>query len=188
MALVIRGVAAQPGDGYGERERRTGAGSRCASGAPGFRPITVTAIEQACADVLSLTLQDTSGQPLQTALPGQYVVLRLPGLTGGPPLFRSYSLSGAASTERYRISVKIEPNGAAGTYLQKHVHLGDALDVSAPRGSFVLQPGDGPLVRASASARILTRLVTCRGPRSTSLACRDERIFTSAAQRASWRT
>jgi MOSC domain-containing protein YiiM len=81
--------------------------------APGFRPLTVTAIEQACADVLSLTLQDTRGQPLQTAQPGQYVVLRLPRLTGGPPLFRSYSLSGAASTERYRISVKIEPNGAA---------------------------------------------------------------------------
>ncbi len=118
--------------------------------APGFRPLTVTAIEQASADVLSLTLQSTNGRPLQTALPGQYVVLRLPRPAGGPPLFRSYSLSGAASTERYRISVKIEPNGAAGTYLRKHVHVGDALDVGAPRGSFVLQPGDGPLVLLSA--------------------------------------
>ncbi len=118
--------------------------------APGFRPLTVTAIEPASADVLSLTLQSTNDQPLQTALPGQYVVLRLPRATGGPPLFRSYSLSGAASTERYRISVKVEPNGAAGTYLQKHVHVGDALYVSAPRGSFVLQPGDGPLVLLSA--------------------------------------
>jgi ferredoxin-NADP reductase/MOSC domain-containing protein YiiM/ferredoxin len=118
--------------------------------APGFRPLTVTAIEQASADVLSLTLQSANDQPLQTALPGQYVVLRLPRPTGGPPLFRSYSLSGGASTERYRISVKVEPNGAAGTYLQKHVHVGDALDVSAPRGSFVLQPGVGPLVLLSA--------------------------------------
>ncbi|CAG4894575.1 MOSC and FAD-binding oxidoreductase domain-containing protein [Paraburkholderia gardini] len=118
--------------------------------APGFRPLTVTAIEQVSADVRSLTLQDTSGQPLQTALPGQYVVLRLPRPTGGPPLFRSYSLSGAASTQRYRISVKIELNGAAGTWLHKHVHVGDALDVSAPRGSFVLQPGEGPLVLLSA--------------------------------------
>jgi ferredoxin-NADP reductase/MOSC domain-containing protein YiiM len=118
--------------------------------APGFRPLTVAAIEQACADVLSLTLQSTNGQPLQTALPGQYVVLRLPRPAGGPPLFRSYSLSGAASTERYRLGVRIEPNGAAGTYLQTHVHVGDALDVSAPRGSFVLQTGDGPLVLLSA--------------------------------------
>ena len=118
--------------------------------APGFRPLTVTAIEQACADVLSLTLQSANGQPLPTALPGQYVVLRLPRPAGAPPLFRSYSLSGAASTERYRIGVGIEPNGAAGTYLKTHVHAGDALDVSAPRGSFVLQPGDGPLVLLSA--------------------------------------
>jgi ferredoxin-NADP reductase/MOSC domain-containing protein YiiM/ferredoxin len=118
--------------------------------APGFRPLTVTAIEQASADVLSLTLQSANDQPLQTALPGQYVVLRLPRPDGGAPLFRSYSLSGAASTERYRISVKVEPDGAAGTYLHTHVHVGDALDVSAPRGSFVLQPGDGPVVLLSA--------------------------------------
>jgi ferredoxin-NADP reductase/MOSC domain-containing protein YiiM/ferredoxin len=117
---------------------------------PGFRPLTVTAIERPAADVLSLTLQDAGGQPLLTALPGQYVVLRLPRAAGGAPLFRSYSLSGAASAERYRISVKIEPNGAAGTYLQKQVRLGDALEVSAPRGSFVLQSGDGPLVLLSA--------------------------------------
>jgi ferredoxin-NADP reductase/MOSC domain-containing protein YiiM/ferredoxin len=118
--------------------------------APGFRPLTVTAIEPVSADVLSLTLQSMNGQALQSALPGQYVVLRLPRPNGGPALFRSYSLSGAASTERYRISVKIEPNGAAGTYLQTQVHVGEALDVSAPRGSFVLQPGDGPLVLLSA--------------------------------------
>ena len=118
--------------------------------APGFRPLTVTALERPSVDVLSLTLRDISGQPLQAALPGQYVALRLPRPGDGPPLFRSYSLSGAASTERYRISVKIEPNGAAGTYLQNDVHLGGALDVSAPRGSFVLQPGDGPVVLMSA--------------------------------------
>jgi ferredoxin-NADP reductase/MOSC domain-containing protein YiiM/ferredoxin len=118
--------------------------------APGFQPLTVTAIEQPSVDVLSLTLQGANGQALPAALPGQYVALRLPRLAGGPPIIRSYSLSGAASTERYRISVKIEPGGAAGTYLQKHVHVGDALDVSAPRGNFVLQPGDAPVVLLSA--------------------------------------
>src|SRR6476620_1912078 len=45
--------------------------------APGFRPLTVTATDQECADVLSLTLQSPDGQPLPTALPGQYIVLRL---------------------------------------------------------------------------------------------------------------
>jgi ferredoxin-NADP reductase len=117
--------------------------------APGFRPLAVTAIDQESADVLSLTMQNPDGQPLPTALPGQYIVLRLQR-TGGPPLFRSYSLSGPLSTERYRISVKIEPNGAAGTYLHEHVRVGDALDVSSPRGSFILQSGERPVVLLSA--------------------------------------
>jgi MOSC domain-containing protein YiiM/ferredoxin-NADP reductase len=118
--------------------------------APGFRPLRVAAIDQECVDVLSLTLQGTDDKPLQPALPGQYVVLRLQPSVGGPRRFRSYSLSGAVSTERYRISVKIEQNGAAGTWLREHVRIGDALDVSAPRGSFVLHPGEGPVVLLSA--------------------------------------
>src|SRR5690349_7737512 len=107
--------------------------------APGFRRLSVTAIDRESADVLSLTMQNPDGQALPTALPGQYVVLRLQPTSGGPPLFRSYSLSGPLSTERYRISVKVEPNGAAGTWLREHIRVGDVLDVSSPRGSFILQ-------------------------------------------------
>jgi ferredoxin-NADP reductase/MOSC domain-containing protein YiiM/ferredoxin len=118
--------------------------------APGFRPLRVTAIDPESADVLSLTMESTDGRPLQTALPGQYVVLRLLPRAGGPSLFRSYSLSGPVSTERYRISVKIEPNGEAGTYLREHVRVGDTLDVSSPRGSFILQSGERPVVLLSA--------------------------------------
>jgi ferredoxin-NADP reductase/MOSC domain-containing protein YiiM len=117
---------------------------------PGFRPFAVTAIDQESADVLSLTLESPDRQQLQTALPGQYVVLRLQPTAVGPPLFRSYSLSGPLSTERYRISVKIEPNGVAGTYLRDHVRVGDILDVSSPRGSFILQFGERPVVLLSA--------------------------------------
>jgi hypothetical protein len=83
--------------------------------APGFRPLAVVAINRESADVLSLTMQSSDAEPLETALPGQYVVLRLQRNTENRPLLRSYSLSGPISTERYRISVKIEPNGAAGT-------------------------------------------------------------------------
>jgi ferredoxin-NADP reductase/MOSC domain-containing protein YiiM len=117
--------------------------------APGFRPLKVTAIDQEAADVVSLTLQCAGGEPLPEALSGQYVVLRLPGI-GGAPLFRSYSLSGPVSTERYRISVKIEPNGAAGAYLRDRVRVGNVLEVSSPRGSFVLRSGEGPVMLLSA--------------------------------------
>jgi ferredoxin-NADP reductase len=118
--------------------------------APGFKALTVTTIDQESEDVVSVTMQSPDGQPLGTALPGQYVVLRLQRTAGAPPLFRSYSLSGPLSTERYRISVKIEPNGAAGVYLREHLRVGDALDVSSPRGSFILQSGERPVVLLSA--------------------------------------
>jgi ferredoxin-NADP reductase/MOSC domain-containing protein YiiM/ferredoxin len=138
--------------------------------APGFRPLAVAAIDQEAADVLSLTMQSRDGQSLPTALPGQYVVLRLPRTTRGTPLFRSYSLSGPVSRQRYRISVKIEPNGAAGTYLREHVRVGDAVDVSSPRGSFILQPGERPVVLLSAgigSTPVLAMLHALAAVRST---------------------
>jgi ferredoxin-NADP reductase/MOSC domain-containing protein YiiM len=117
---------------------------------PGFQPFAVTAIDQESADVLSLTMRRRDGQPLPAPLPGQYVVLRLQRTAGGIPLFRSYSLSGSQSTEQYRISVKIEPQGAAGTYLREQVRVGDVLEVSSPRGSFILQSGERPVVLLSA--------------------------------------
>jgi ferredoxin-NADP reductase/MOSC domain-containing protein YiiM len=118
--------------------------------APGFQPLAVVAINQESADVLSVAMRHPDGKPLPQAQPGQYVVLRLKRAGGGPPLLRSYSLSGPPSTDRYRISVKIEPNGTAGTYLREHVRPGDVLDVSAPRGSFILQNGERPVVLLSA--------------------------------------
>src|SRR3989442_90882 len=61
--------------------------------APGFRPLAVTAIDHESADVLSLTMQSADGQPLPTALPGQYGVLRLQRTAGVLPTLahgRSY--------------------------------------------------------------------------------------------------
>ena len=118
--------------------------------APGFRPLAVTAINRESADVLSFAMQNPEGHPLEVPLPGQYIVLRLRPNASGPPIFRSYSLSGPLSRERYRISVKIEPNSAAAAYLRDRVRVGDALDVSSPRGNFVLQPGERPIVLLSA--------------------------------------
>ena len=138
--------------------------------APGFQRLAVTAIDQESADVVSLTMARADGHPLPAALPGQYVVLRLQPSAGSAPLFRSYSLSGAVSMERYRISVKIEPNGVAGNYLREHVREGTTLDVSSPRGSFVLKSGDGPVVLLSAgigSTPVLAMLHALAEDRST---------------------
>ncbi len=138
--------------------------------APGFRPLAVAAIVQESADVHSITMQSPDNRPLPTAMPGQYVVLRLQRSADAPPLFRSYSLSGPVSQERYRISVKIEANGAAGTYLREHVRTGDSLDVSSPRGSFILQSGERPIVLLSAgigATPVLAMLYALAAARST---------------------
>ncbi|HVP86533.1 MAG TPA: MOSC and FAD-binding oxidoreductase domain-containing protein [Casimicrobiaceae bacterium] len=157
---------------------------------PGFRSLAVTAIDQESADVLSLTMQSLDGEPLPMALPGQYVVLRLQRNAGESPLFRSYSLSGPVSTQHYRISVKIEPNGAAGRYLREHIKAGDALDVSSPRGSFILESDERPVVLLSAgigATPVLAMLYALAANRSTQQivwlhAARDRRHHPFAAE------
>lgn len=90
------------------------------------------------------------GKPLAAARPGQFVVLRVQTEPDSPPLLRSYSLSDVPSTDHYRVSVKEELHGAVSGYLKRKVQTGDLLDVSAPRGNFILQPDEDPIVLLSA--------------------------------------
>jgi ferredoxin-NADP reductase/MOSC domain-containing protein YiiM/ferredoxin len=117
---------------------------------PGFRPLRVSRIERESASVLSLTLTPADSLPLVVALPGQFVILRMQPEPKGPVLLRNYSLSDLPSQDHYRVSIKLEPNGAASTYLHHQVKVGDLLDLAAPRGNFTLQPGDKPVVLLSA--------------------------------------
>ena len=117
---------------------------------PGFRTLRVTAKHSESTDVVSLELESEDEQPLPGAQPGQFVTLRLRADAGSPPLVRSYSLSGAPGGARYRISVKVEPHGAAGRHIRTAVGVGDRLEVGAPRGVFVLDDGDRPVVLVSA--------------------------------------
>ncbi|HVE22206.1 MAG TPA: MOSC and FAD-binding oxidoreductase domain-containing protein [Acidocella sp.] len=129
-------------------------GLTAAAGPPpawaGFRPLAVSRKDRESASVISLTLEPTDGHALATALPGQFVVLRLRPTQDAPALFRSYSLSGTLRDDRYRLGIKRELHGAAGTYIDAQVRVGDVLDVSAPRGGFTLRPGSGPVILLSA--------------------------------------
>ena len=110
----------------------------------------VSEIRRESRSVVSLSLVPVDGQALAAAEPGQFVVVRLRPNADAPPLLRSYSLSDVPGADHYRVSVKQELNGVASTYVHSHVRVGDVLDVSAPRGSFTLQPGDRPVVLLSA--------------------------------------
>jgi MOSC domain-containing protein YiiM len=107
----------------------------------GFRPLRVTDKRRESSNVTSLKLEPSDGRPLVAAGPGQFVVLRLKPALAGPALLRSYSLSGEPSEERWRLSIKREPNGAAGTYVEDVLKVGDVIDSSAPRGAFTLVQG-----------------------------------------------
>ena len=117
---------------------------------PGFRRMRVARIDRESRSVFSLFLVSADAHPLITPLPGQFVVLRLQPTGGAPPLLRSYSLSDQPGPDHYRVSVKQEVNGVASSYLRNRVRAGDVLDVSAPRGSFTLRPGERPVVLISA--------------------------------------
>ena len=90
------------------------------------------------------------GQSLPVFQPGQFIVLRLPVDPDKPPVLRSYSLSALPGGDHFRISVKSESNGIGSSFLCNRVREGDVLDVSAPRGSFTLRPGENPVVLLSA--------------------------------------
>jgi ferredoxin-NADP reductase/MOSC domain-containing protein YiiM/ferredoxin len=120
----------------------------------GFRRLKVVASTQESEDVRSFTLAAEDGSSLPDPLPGQYIVVRLPRQPNTPVLMRNYSLSGPPGTGRYRISVKREPMGLASNYLHAHIRAGDILEASAPRGTFTLAAGAGPVVLLSAGVGI----------------------------------
>jgi len=120
----------------------------------GFRSLRVIDIQTESRDVFSLSLATSDGAPLPSWLPGQSITLRLRSSDDHPPLIRSYSLSNRPGSETFRISVKQELHGAAGEYLRDHVRVGDSLDVAAPRGTFFLNQGDGPVLLLSAGVGV----------------------------------
>ena len=73
-------------------------------------------------------------------------------------LLRHYSMSGAPGAMNYRVSVKREANGVVSSYLCDRLNAGDVLDVSAPRGGFILGSGDAPVVLLSAGIGVTPEL------------------------------
>jgi ferredoxin-NADP reductase/MOSC domain-containing protein YiiM len=117
---------------------------------PGFRPLEVAAVDREAASVVSLSMKSADAKPLPAALPGQFLVLRVRTTFNGPTLLRNYSMSGAPGASEYRVSVKRETNGVVSSYICDRVKAGDVLDVSAPRGGFILGAGETPVVLLSA--------------------------------------
>jgi len=117
---------------------------------PGFRELTVTAITHESGSATSIRLEDATGASLPAARPGQYLTVRIQPDTRQPAVLRNYSLSGPPAADYYRVTVKREPRGAASGYLCSRLAVGDQLDIAAPRGTFILDETDAPVLLISA--------------------------------------
>ena len=117
---------------------------------PGFRRLVVTEIVQESDAVISIGLASPDGTPLPAARPGQYLTLRIQPDGMERSVLRNYSLSGVPGADAYRITVKREHDGTASGYLHTRLHVGDELDIAAPRGTFILDTTDAPVLLISA--------------------------------------
>jgi ferredoxin-NADP reductase/MOSC domain-containing protein YiiM len=111
----------------------------------GFRPLKVVASVQECVGIRSFELAAPDGSRLPAALPGEYIAVKLRPDPSSAPIVRTYSLCGPAVAGTYAIAVKNE-GGPGSCFLSEHVRTGDVVEASAPRGSFTLGPGAGPVV------------------------------------------
>jgi ferredoxin-NADP reductase/MOSC domain-containing protein YiiM len=112
----------------------------------GFQSLRVARVERESTNVISLSFGTIDENPLPAPLPGQFLVLRFRPKPDAAPIRRSYSMSSAPEAGTYRVSVKEEVDGLGSTFLCNHVKVGDVLEVSAPRGKFILRPGERPVV------------------------------------------
>lgn len=145
---ALLGQIAQPGSHTGNAGLASP--GQLTTAIPGFRALKVARMDRETASVISLLLEPVDGRPLTVPLPGQFVVLRFPPRADAPAVLRSYSLSNVPDSGRYRVTIKMEPHGVAGSYVRTQLRTSDILDVSEPRGAFTLGPGELPVVLLSA--------------------------------------
>ena len=117
---------------------------------PGFRQLTVAAITRESDSVISIRLEDRTGAALPAARAGQWLTLRVQPDKQRGSVLRNYSLSGPPDAGYYRIAVKRERLGVVSGYLHTRLAVGDQLDIAAPRGAFILDQTDAPVLLISA--------------------------------------
>jgi ferredoxin-NADP reductase/MOSC domain-containing protein YiiM/ferredoxin len=116
----------------------------------GFRQLAVTAITRESDSAISIRLEDPGGAALPAPGPGQYLTVRVQPDDQERAVLRNYSLSGPPAAGYYRVTVKREPDGVVSGYLHTRLAVGDRLDIAAPRGTFILDQTDAPVLLVSA--------------------------------------
>ena len=110
----------------------------------GFRSFRVARKVAESGIITSFYLEPTDGSALWPVKPGQYLTLKVP--TDAGPVLKTYSVScDPSETSYYRITVKREarpkpdvPDGVGSCWLHDTAEVGTEIEITAPRGAFVL--------------------------------------------------
>jgi uncharacterized protein len=151
-----------PGRGGGGGVSAPGASAARAPG--GGRLFRLVRKTRESAVISSFLLEPDDGAPLWPYTAGQYLPVEIEG-AGPAPIARTYTISAAPSRQRaYRLTVKREagragtPDGAASCWLHDRFVPGMAIRAYRPRGDFVLQDSDRPVVLLSGGVGITPML------------------------------
>lgn len=114
------------------------------------RPLQLVVAERRedAGHLVRLVLADPRGRALPAFAAGQHVLLKAPAGPGGRPAQRAYSLAAwTARPRRYELGIKREAQGQVSGWVWQQLAVGSRVEVSPPRGDFVLDAaGTGELV------------------------------------------
>ncbi|MFK7966256.1 MAG: pyridoxamine 5'-phosphate oxidase family protein [Burkholderiaceae bacterium] len=99
----------------------------------GMRELRLQSKKAESADITSFVFTPRDGGPLTPFIAGQHLPIEV-RLRSKQSVARSYSLSGAADLESYRISVKRLPEGLVSNHLHDHLQPGDTIPAAPPAG------------------------------------------------------
>ncbi|MDJ0785383.1 MAG: pyridoxamine 5'-phosphate oxidase family protein [Myxococcota bacterium] len=118
--------------------------------ADSVRSVKVVEKRRESEDVVSFVFASRDGGPLPEFAAGQHLPIELEVPGTSEPVRRTYSLSGDPAGERYRITVKREPQGVASRHLHDRVTEGAILPIRKPAGDFMIGCTECPVVLVSA--------------------------------------
>jgi ferredoxin-NADP reductase/phenylpropionate dioxygenase-like ring-hydroxylating dioxygenase large terminal subunit len=104
-----------------------------------YHPFVVVRVEQESDVISSFYLRRVDGGPLDPAVPGQFLPVRVAISGQTRPMVRTYTISDVTDRSSYRLSIKREGReGSVSTFLHDHANPGFRLEAMAPRGKFLL--------------------------------------------------
>ncbi|MGI9352678.1 MAG: FAD-binding oxidoreductase, partial [Rhizobiaceae bacterium] len=122
--------------------------------ADSVRSLRLVEKTQESSDVTSFAFEARDGGPLAGFEPGQHLPIELSVPGQEEPVRRTYSLSSSPRDDKYRISVKREPEGLVSRHLHDNVEPGDIIESRRPSGDFMMTCNICPLVLVSAGVGV----------------------------------